>query len=274
MGLMGQVSNKQREIRQRHERVLESARKLLLRGGYHKLTMARVAKETGCSKATVYQHFPCKEELILALATRSVDKQYALVERAARFPGRPRERMVAVGESTHLFARLYSEDTRLFQIVTGEAVLQKVSEAPIQALRRAGMRTVEVMMGIGRDAIAQGDLVLRPGHTLPEIIYHMWLLGESGKAAQATWLPPLEMGVQRPFETILKTAQIFGDGYGWRPLSTEWDYAATIARVRREVFPAETRKAYGPGALAGPEKGMKEGFVADAEKGGEQRRSA
>lgn len=267
---MPALSRKQREIQERHERVLESARSLLLVKGYHKLTMARVAKAVGCSKATVYQHFPCKEELILALATRSVDKQHALVERAAHFHGRPRERMVAIGEATHLFAKLYSEDTRLFQIVTGEAVLQKVSEAPIQELRRAGMRTVEVMLGIGRDAIAQGDLTLRPGHTLPELIYHMWLLGEAGKASTATWLPPIELGVTQPFTTILKTAQVLGDGYGWRPLSTEWDYTATVARVRSEIFPREARKVYGPSPMAGLDKiPLGEQTTAAKMKGGE-----
>ena len=32
------------------------------------------------------------------------------------------------------------------------------------------------------------------------------------------------------------------DGFGWRPLSTEWDYPATLERVRKEVFPDEFRR--------------------------------
>ena len=32
------------------------------------------------------------------------------------------------------------------------------------------------------------------------------------------------------------------DGYGWAPLSTEWDYPATLERVHREVFADELRR--------------------------------
>jgi len=32
------------------------------------------------------------------------------------------------------------------------------------------------------------------------------------------------------------------DGFGWKPLSTEHDYSATIRRVLQEVFPEEAHK--------------------------------
>ena len=239
------ISKKRREILAREEAVLVVARRLLLRDGYHGLTMARVAEAVDCAKATVYQHFSCKEEMILALAEWSAARQRELVERAAAFRGRPRERMLAVGEATELFARLYGEDSRLFQIVTGEAILQKVSGETIMRLRNSGLRTVNVMLGIVRDAVVQGDLLLPAGHNPEDVVYHMWLLGEAGKAATATWLPPEDIGIADPFVAILKTAQMFGDGYGWQPLSSEWDYGETIRRIREEIFPKESLKAYG-----------------------------
>ena len=33
------------------------------------------------------------------------------------------------------------------------------------------------------------------------------------------------------------------DGYGWKPLSSDWDYVAVQERVRKEVFPEESRRA-------------------------------
>ena len=110
---MAGLSPKQREIRDREVQILDIARRLLIERSYHGLTMARVAEETGCSKATIYQHFGCKEEIITALAVQSVDKQRGLVERAAMFPGRSRERMLAVGVATELFARLHADDARI-----------------------------------------------------------------------------------------------------------------------------------------------------------------
>ncbi|HPV38223.1 MAG TPA: helix-turn-helix domain-containing protein, partial [Candidatus Hydrogenedentes bacterium] len=65
------LTPKQREIREREERLLDVARELILAQGYHGLTMARIGNRLGVAKATVYQHFSCKEEVIIALAGRS-----------------------------------------------------------------------------------------------------------------------------------------------------------------------------------------------------------
>ena len=242
---MKTLSPKQQEILNREGVILRIARDLLLERGYHGLTMARVAEAAECSKATIYQHFSCKEEIITALATESVEIQRNLVERGATFRGCPRERMLAVGLATELFADLYSDASRVFQIVNGEAILGKVSEESIFRLRSCGLHTVNVMLGIIRDAMAQGDLQLPPGHRAEDLIYHFWLLGEGGKGASHTWLPPAELGIHAPFAAIHRTAAVMGDGYGWRPLTSEWDYAATAERVWREVFPAEWRKLHG-----------------------------
>ena len=242
---MTKLSVKKREILNREGLVLKAARDILLKRGYHGLTMARIATAAGCPKATVYKHFPCKEEVIIALATESVEVQLALVERAGTFRGRPRERMVAVAVATQLYAELYADDSRIFQIVNGEAIFQKASEKSIWRLQRCGLRTVSVMLGIVRDAIAQGDLVLPPNHTAEDIIYNFWLLGEGGKAAPHTWLPPEELGIESPFASVIKTGSKLADGYDWRPLSTEYDYRGTFERVWSEVFPAEHRKVLG-----------------------------
>jgi AcrR family transcriptional regulator len=263
---MTELSIKKQEILNRQGLVLKTARDILLKRGYHGLTMARIAAAAGCPKATVYKHFPCKEEIIIALATESVEVQRALVERAGTFRGRPRERMAAVGVATQLFAELHADDSRIFQIVNGEAIFQKASEKSIWRLQRCGLRTVSVMLGIVRDAIAQGDLVLPPNHSSEDIIYNFWLLGEGGKAAPHTWLPPGELGIDSPFASVFKTGNILADGYGWRPLSSECDYRATIERVWCEVFPAERRKVLGR-TVHELETGIQAGEQSAAEKG-------
>ncbi len=247
---MTMLSPKKREIQQRELALLEAARTIVLEQGYHGLTMARIAEALDCAKATVYQHFPCKEEVIIALAQRSIELQGDLVERAARFPGRTRERMLAVGEATQLFARLHPEDTRIFQLMSAEAITQKASQESLWRMRQAANHTVSILNGIVRDAIAQGDLVFEQGRSIEELTYQVWLLGESSKAAVWSWMPPRELGVDNPFDVMLHTGQILGDAHGWRPLSTEWDYRETLERIRREVFPDESRRAYGTGVIS------------------------
>ena len=207
--------------------------------------MARIAEAMEYAKSTIYQHFSCKEEIIVALAAASVERQRELVERAAMFRGRPRERMFAVGTATELYARLYGGDARIFQLMNAEDIAHKASEKYLWPMKTAAHRTVSILNGIVRDAIAQGDLTLDGSMTAEELTYQMWLLGESGKASASSWLPPQDMGVSDPLGLMTRHGQLLGDAFRWRPLSSEWDYAETLARVRREVFPEETRKVYG-----------------------------
>ncbi|MER3460463.1 MAG: TetR family transcriptional regulator, partial [candidate division GAL15 bacterium] len=48
-------------------RILEAARRVFARSGYHGTLMDQVAQEAGLSKGALYVHFPSKEELFLAL---------------------------------------------------------------------------------------------------------------------------------------------------------------------------------------------------------------
>ncbi len=244
---MPALSPKKREMQQREAALLDVARAMLLRLGYHGLTMARVAKALDCAKATVYQHFSCKEEIIIALAHRSLAFQDGFIERGAYYPGRPRERMLAVAEAVQLSARLYPDDARIFQLMNAEAITQKASSESLWRLRQTAHQTASTMKGILRDAIAQGDLVLDPGRGVDELTYQLWVLGESSKAAVWSWMPPRELGVNDPLAAMTRNGQILADAYGWRPLSAEWDYDATLERIRREVFPEESKRAYGIG---------------------------
>ncbi len=242
---MPALSPKQCEIREREGRLLEVARELIIARGYHGLTMARIATRLGVAKATVYQHFSCKEEVIMALASHSVDLQRELVERAAAFQGNPRERMFAVGEATQLFATLHPDDARIFQLMNAEVITQKAAEVSLLRLRASAWQTASAVNGIIRDAIAQGDLQLKESGAIESLTYMFWEMGESAKAAMWSWMPPGELGIANPFDAMFHCGQIIGDAYGWRPLSSDWDYQSTRRRVRREVFPSECRKAYG-----------------------------
>ena len=58
-------------------------------------------------------------------------------------------------------------------------------------------------------------------------------------------------GMRDPLTTVLEMLQVVGDGYGWRSLSTEWDYSATRRRVCETIFPKESQRVYGANAVPG-----------------------
>lgn len=73
------------EIDEQRDRVLDAALRLVARWGVGKTSMADVAKETGCSRATVYRLFPGgKQQVFTTLAHREITGAAAEVIEAFR----------------------------------------------------------------------------------------------------------------------------------------------------------------------------------------------
>ncbi|MBO9521635.1 MAG: TetR/AcrR family transcriptional regulator [Nocardioidaceae bacterium] len=60
--------------RARRAQLLESAREVFVAQGYHAAAMDDIAENAGVSKPVLYQHFPGKLDLYLALLDQAVDK--------------------------------------------------------------------------------------------------------------------------------------------------------------------------------------------------------
>jgi len=68
---MNPPTRKQREIADRHTRFLDIAGSLIEAEGYSTLSMDRIAELAEYSKGTVYQHFSCKEEILIQLCNQN-----------------------------------------------------------------------------------------------------------------------------------------------------------------------------------------------------------
>ena len=77
---METLSPKKREILERENRILEVARPIVVREGYNGINMDRIAELVNYSKGTIYNHFSCKEEIIIALAIQSATKRTELFQ--------------------------------------------------------------------------------------------------------------------------------------------------------------------------------------------------
>ena len=67
------------------------------------MNMDRIAEEIKSSKGTVYNHFGCKEEIIIAIAVQTMEKRAVLFQDAAQFKGGSRQRILAVGHANSYF---------------------------------------------------------------------------------------------------------------------------------------------------------------------------
>jgi AcrR family transcriptional regulator len=82
----------------RHERrrqLLDAALEVFVARGYHATAMDEIAERAGVSKPVLYQHFPGKLELYLALLDESVDTLVATVRDALRTNPDNKQRVAA-----------------------------------------------------------------------------------------------------------------------------------------------------------------------------------
>ncbi|MCP4643834.1 MAG: helix-turn-helix transcriptional regulator [bacterium] len=214
---------------------LDVARKILLEEGYHGVTMARVAKMTGFSRGALYQRFGSKEGLIAELGIQAQMQCGSLMRRAAELPGRPRERMVAVDTAFHLYAQLYSDSLRILSIIRTEPVLEGVPSETRDQLGQLSTGLFGIVQEIVDDAVRVGDLDPPNGTSPLTLTLTLWTLA-LGIAVVIPGVPPLEsVGITDPMAELAPGTAPILDGYGWRPLSSEWDYEETRRRVRAHI---------------------------------------
>ncbi len=236
-------NRKKREFLNREDLILDTARGLFLEVGYFELNMDRIAEATEYSKGTIYQHFSCKEEILVALLLQSTLKVESLLQRAATFPGRARERVIAMAEAYELFARLYPYHFKTVSFVQNDVVAAKASAELRQRLEAAQQRSMGIVSGVVRDGVAQGDLVMPPSFSAEELAFGLWAAAFGAYVMIATQVPLGSLGIRNPRYALQCHMQALLDGLGWQPLFKDWDYEHTRQRIRKEIFPQEWRQA-------------------------------
>ncbi len=80
---------------ERRRQLLDAALEVFVAQGYHAAAMDDIAERAGVSKPVLYQHFPGKLELYLALLDQSVDELVATVRAALASTGDNKQRVEA-----------------------------------------------------------------------------------------------------------------------------------------------------------------------------------
>jgi AcrR family transcriptional regulator len=104
----------------RRRQLLGAAQEVFVAQGYHAAAMDEIAERAGVSKPVLYQHFPGKLELYLALLDESADALAATVRRALASTSDNKQRVAAtftaffdfVGSTGQAFRLVFESDLR------------------------------------------------------------------------------------------------------------------------------------------------------------------
>ncbi|MEZ0092835.1 TetR/AcrR family transcriptional regulator [Streptacidiphilus sp. EB129] len=83
---MRTTQRKAQEVADREQMLVQLALEMIRRDGFHNLTLSRLAEESAFSKGTVYNHFTCREDLLIELSAESARRQLRYFQAIADLP--------------------------------------------------------------------------------------------------------------------------------------------------------------------------------------------
>ncbi len=233
---MATLTPKQREILEREAKILDVARPMVVREGYHGLNMDKIAEKVSYSKGTIYNHFSCKEEIIIALAVQNSAKRVQLFQKAAQFKGCSRHRMIAISAAAELFVRNYPDFFQFERILQLDSVREKTSEKRQSIIHNCEMQCMSIVAGVVRDAVASEDLELPKQFTPEKLVFGLWSLTSGAYSIAAASDALQQMGIDDPFETVRDHIAALLDGFNWQPISDQYDIDKLLKRIQKEVL--------------------------------------
>jgi AcrR family transcriptional regulator len=228
------ASRKERERAAREGLIVDHATRLLLRDGFQNLNLDELAKAIEYSKGTIYLHFETKEDLALAVATRALRERADMFERATTFTGRTRERARAIGFACCEFAVAHPDFFTVELMLKSASFWEKASEERKRQHNLQAGRCFRSMNTIVQDAIHEGDL---PSSVRSEhVVFSLIAVTIGSHIAGVNPDIQFYCGIDQPFEVARRNQDLICDGWGWKPLLQDWDYAATDRRICQQVF--------------------------------------
>ena len=136
---------KQARARETQQRFLDAAARVFARHGYSAGTTNRIAAEADASVGSLYQYFPNKDSILVALVRRHVDEgAQVLAERLEGTAGMPLvERLVVLVDAV---LENHLDDPRLHQVLFEEAPRPPGLLAELRALEASITAATEVML--------------------------------------------------------------------------------------------------------------------------------
>ncbi len=112
--------------RERADRILDTAKDLLLRWGYRRIRIDEIAKRSGIGKGTVYLHWRTREQMLTAVGSRETAEMMDVVIDAMRadpaevIPHRLMRRIFLEAMSRPVLRAIYTQDIDTMDALVGD----------------------------------------------------------------------------------------------------------------------------------------------------------
>jgi AcrR family transcriptional regulator len=224
----------------RKQLVLDAALEIMASQGVAALTMDKVVANVPCSKGTVYNHFSCKEDLLMGIGDKALKILNSYFKRAAAFDGSTRERMLAISLSYLIYAILHYDLFQSVICIKSPTVYHKASESARTAHNVLEAQLLSLIHELIQQAIDLGELKNADKLSNQQISFAIWgmnfgtiaLLGDDVDKCDG------RKGLEVEREYFNHNNMLL-DGLGWAPLHSEKDYRQSARKILAQLFTEE-----------------------------------
>ncbi len=178
-----------------------------------------------------------------ASTLRSLRRRVEMIERAAGFPGRTRERMIAMVEADDVYFRLHPHHYRALQTVKIASLLGRSVPNREDAVEKCEKRLIILLSDVIGEGLKVGDLWLGRARSPGELAFTVWALAFGTRSLMDTKAAIWRVSAEEGIRLARETTDVLLDAIGWEPFSHQWDYAVTRERIAEEMLDFEMQEA-------------------------------
>lgn len=235
--IMVELTRKQREIERRTLEILRVARPILIAEGFQGLSMDRVASQMEYAKGTIYNHFPNKEEIVLALAVESMELRRNLFVQSASVVGPARIRMMALGAACEFFTQHCTDDFLVEQCIRNQSIWEKSSEQRQNLIRQCEGQCMAIVASMVRDAVIRNELVIPETLTAEELVFGFWAINYGSQILTYSSPSLPAIGINDPFNAIRVHCCTLLNGFAWQPIMMHSEYNEAMKQINETLQP-------------------------------------
>ena len=228
------------ELQAREQAILDQALAIISAHGLAALNMDKLIAQVPYSKGTVYNHFSSKEDVFTALCNRNMRRVEQLFQRAAAIDGSAWDKMTAIGFAYMLSVLLSPQHFMLVMSAKTE-LFDKASIVRREEHDLVDQQLFGVIEGVIEQAIANGELKLRPGAVPQQVSFSLWamafgtigLLLGGDKSCGALDGMMIE-------GRVIAHGNLIKEGLGWA--GSDWDQQEFLQWLKTDVFAEELQQ--------------------------------
>ncbi len=165
-----------RQKQERERRIVKAAERMFARKGYAEVAMEDVAARAGLAVGTIYNYFPSKSALLLAIVRRETESLLARGRKILDDP--PSDPATAVSAFTEIFLDDFTrDDRRLWRELFGAAIAEPatVGRRLFQADEQLVAQLASLLDQYRRDGVLASDMEPIPAATVLYSVCFTWM---------------------------------------------------------------------------------------------------